>query len=116
MIKLNGRIALPITFGDRDKMTNTMICVQMDGSEQTLLGDCMCGQKGIVTYHGDLELCQEATGTSDKAALVPIVRVQLLHSIRIPPQQSICTNSKVMGNLHRRRKMMLSMGVKKTHE
>ena len=50
---MNGRIPLDITFGD--KTMKTMIYVKMDASEQLLLGEGVCRQLGIVTYHGDVE-------------------------------------------------------------
>ena len=52
VIKLNGCIALDIMF--RGKTIKTMIYVKMDASERLLLGEGMCRQLRIVTYHGSV--------------------------------------------------------------
>ena len=67
----------------------TMVYVKMDATEQLLLGEGVCRQLGIVTYHPDVKRCLETVETSDAAVQVPTVRVQLLKSVSIPPRESV---------------------------
>jgi len=53
----------------------TMIYIKMYASEQLLLGKGVSRQLGIVTYHTDVEPCQESAASPCEAALVPVVRV-----------------------------------------
>lgn len=54
MIKLNGHIAMDITFGHKTNKTIICMCVKIGASEQLLLGEGMCRQLGIVIHHGDV--------------------------------------------------------------
>ena len=85
VFSLDGRITLDVCFGD--KTMKTVVYVKMDATEQLLLGEGVCRQLGIVTYHPDVIV----TGKSEKSvARVPMVSVRLLNSVKVPPMQSIC--------------------------
>ena len=85
VFSLYGRITLDVCFGD--KTMKTVVYVKMDATEQLLLGEGVCRQLGIVTYHPDVVV----TDKSEKSvARVPMVSVRLLNSMNVPPMQSIC--------------------------
>ena len=82
VFSLDGRIALDLTFGETTM--KTMVYVKMDATEQLLLGEGVCRQLGIVTYHPDVEPCQETAETSDAAVQVPTVK---------SPTPKVCVHS-----------------------
>ena len=84
-----------------------MAYIKMDTTEQLLLGEGVCRQLGIVTYHPDVKQCLETAETSDAAVQVPTVRVQLLKSVSIPPRESICVAVKTTSSLRDQDTMML---------
>ena len=85
---LDGRIAMDISFGDRTM--NTTVYVKMDAPEQLLLGEGVCRQLGIVSYHKDVTPSTESGAqVPQSSASVPIVRVQLMSSLTIPPWTSV---------------------------
>ena len=51
----------------------SMIYVKIDASEQSLLGEEVCRQLGIVRYHTDVKHCHESHAASSETALVPVV-------------------------------------------
>ncbi len=51
--KLDGRMDLDISFGD--KTMCTPISINMNAKEQLLLSEGVCHQLGIVTYHSDVQ-------------------------------------------------------------
>lgn len=105
MIKLDGRIALEVAFGEQ--VMKSMIYVKMDASEQLLLSEGICRQLGIVTYHSEVKPCAEAARAPVTIVQVPVVRVQLLKSVSIPPQGSIHTTAKAIGEMDSQEVWML---------
>ena len=92
---LDGRLDLDVSFGD--KTMKTAIYIKMDAHDQLLLSEGVCRQLGIISYHPDVQAGQSkespSTGaagasTSEDDAIVPTVRVRLLQSAHLPPQQS----------------------------
>lgn len=65
----------------------TLVYVKMDAAEQLLLGEGVCRQLGIVSYHPDVLATTEEQKTA--AALVPMVNVFLVDSVKIPPRGSV---------------------------
>ena len=82
--KLDGRMDLDITFGD--KTMRSPIYIKMDAHDSLLLSEGVCSQLGIVSYHPDVE-SKEPSAVLEEAA-VPTVRVCLLQSVSIPAGQS----------------------------
>ena len=92
---LNGRMDLDISFNE--KTMCTPIYIKMDAHEQLLLSEGVCRELGIVTYHPDVQTwrggrkqpqsakAKEQQGTQ---VIVPIVRVSLVQSVRLPPGKS----------------------------
>lgn len=68
VFSLDGHIALTVTFRDK----TVMFYVKMDATEQLLLGEGVCRQLGIITYHPVFEPCHETIEASEST-----VRVQL---------------------------------------
>jgi len=59
----------------------------MDAEDQLLLPEGLCRQLGIVTYHGDVEARPSQLKQKENVT-VPVVRVKLLESLQLLPQQS----------------------------
>ena len=91
--KLDGRMDLDITFGD--KTMCTPIYIKMDAHDPLLLSEGVCSQLGIVSYHPDVE-SKEPSAVPEEAA-VPIIRVCLLQSVSIPAGQSALIPVRVEG-------------------
>ena len=110
--RLDGRMDLEVTFGD--KQMTTPIYIKMDAHDQLLLSEGVCRQLGIIEYHPDVETwrggrrksSQQSSvptpqnspkepggiGTTEPAApvmeaTVPTVRVNLVQSIQLLPHQ-----------------------------
>ena len=85
---------LTITF--EDKSMRTAVYVKMDSHDQLLQSEDVCRQLEIIFYHPDVEVwrggrqpSEQRTTTESTVALVPTVRVSLVHSIHAPPMQSV---------------------------
>ena len=76
----------------------TPVYVKLDAHDPLLLSEDVCRQLGIITYHLDvviLEKDKKKSGEAEEAVLVvPMVRVQLLQSVRILQQQSMTVRVK----------------------
>ena len=127
--RLDGRMDLDITFGDR-KMT-TPIYIKMDAHDQLLLSEGVCRQLGILHYHPDVETWrgghrkskqparhqstvsapQSSSPCADNPAAelvnllptseakVPTVHVSLVQSIQLLPHQSQAVEVALTGTL-----------------
>ena len=75
----------------------------MDANDQLLLSEGVCNQLGIVTYHHDVHpgniqpTIPHATHITE--AIVPMVRVNLLQFVKLPPQSSTVVQVKVTETL-----------------
>ena len=76
----------------------------MDASEQLLLSEGVCRQLGIVSYHPEVHPAKagrkvpNAEPEAGKVEChVPTVRVQLVQSLRLPPNQSAMVDVRLMG-------------------
>ena len=77
---LDGKVELDITFDD--KTMSTGIYIKMDSPGPLLLSEGVCHQLGIISYHPLVE------DTACQMTVVPSVRVQLIHAMRLLPLQS----------------------------
>ena len=93
---LDGRVNLNVEF--LDKAMNTPIYIKMDAHEQLLLSEGVCRQLGIISYHPEVqafppkkesENSPPLSGNSANPCQVPSVRVQLVQSVKIPPNHSV---------------------------
>lgn len=97
---LDGKMELEIPF--EDKVLKTNVYVKMDAPDELLLSEGTCRQLGIISYHPsvqpwskkqqveqqDPERGVTVSETNQNAdPVVPVVRVQLLQSVTIPPLQ-----------------------------
>ena len=83
--RLDSCIDLDISFNE--KTMNTTVYVKMDAQDQLLLSEGVCRQLGIVTYHPSIEPRKVTAQGSGDNALVPTVRVHLVQSLRLLPNQ-----------------------------
>ena len=65
--------------------------MKLDAHDPLLLSEGVCRQLGIITYHPDVVILEKDKKKSGEVeeVVVPMVRVQLLQSVRILPQQSM---------------------------
>ena len=104
--KLDGRLDLDITFGD--KAMNTPIYVKMDAKEDLLLSEGVCRQLNIVTYHPEVGPATKITArgqslgpgqragkaadadtVTDTDTVTDSVTVKLVKTVRVLPSQSV---------------------------
>ena len=62
------------------------ICVKMAAPEPLLRSEGVCQQLVIITYHQDILATQSNLTPCETDCRVPTVRVQLVHSIKLPPK------------------------------
>ena len=93
--KLDGRMDLDITFGD--KTMCTPVYIKMDAHDPLLLSEGVCNQLGIVNYHPDVESQAPASAAESEEAVVPTVRVCLLQSVSVPAGQCALVPVRVEG-------------------
>ena len=98
---LDGRMDLDITFDG--KTMCTPVYIKMDAQDQLLLAEGVCRQLGIVSYHPEVETWRGGSkgrdNRSDKTVTVPSVRVNMLKSMRVLPNQSTLVTVKVDGEV-----------------
>ena len=106
---LDGKLNLNLTFGEYTM--STPIYVKMNAEDQLLLSEGVCRQLGIVSYHPDVfnnKQPDPASPSEDnpdetKDAKVPTIRVKLLNSTRLLPNQSttvaVCVEGDSSGDL-----------------
>ena len=90
---VDGCLDLDITF--KDKTMKTPIYLKMDAKEQLLLCEGVCRQLGIISYHPQVtpgDTCRE-----DSAGYVPTVRVQLVQTVKLRPQESVMAQVRLIG-------------------
>ena len=88
---LDGCMDMDLSFAD--KTMRTTVYIKMDTYDQLLLSEGVCRQLGIVSYHPSVSL-----GKSSKtAAIVPNVRVNLVQSLQLPPNQGAVVSVKLEG-------------------
>ena len=102
---LHGMLELEISFAE--KKMRTKVYIKMDASDQLLLSEGVCRQLGIIRYHPSVRPSSEEQQEGEKAresmgrespedtAVLPIVRVQLLQSVTVPPLQRLAVEVKV---------------------
>ena len=91
---LDGCMDLDISFLDRTMKTT--IYVKMDAGDQLLLSEGVCRQLGILSYHPQIS-SKKASKKGDIVAIVPMVRVSLVQSLRLPSEQSSLVHVKLEG-------------------
>ena len=86
---LNGRIDLDITFAECTMRTT--VYLKMDAHDPLLLSEGVCHQLGIISYHPKVGASMPTMSSqedSKSVVTVPVVRVQLIESVRLLPSQS----------------------------
>ena len=102
-IHLDGRINLDIEF--LEKTMSTPIYVKMDAHEQLLLSEGVCRQLGIITYHPEVQTrpptkpveCSSVPKDSGGLCQIPSVKVQLVKSVKLPPNHSVMVETRLVG-------------------
>ena len=95
--KLDGKMDLELAFGGR--VMRTPVYVKMDAYDQLLLSEGVCRQLGIIQYHPDVwGGSKKKNPVQDTEAKVPLVRVDLVRSVAIPPQQAAMVEVHVTGD------------------
>ena len=92
-IQLDGRIDLDITF--ENKTMKTPVYIKMDAHEQILLSELVCRQLNIVSYHDHVH-AQQNSHSKGSNSHVSVAHVQLVHTARLLPHQSILVQAKVV--------------------
>ena len=90
IFRLDGRLDIDITF--QEQTMKTPVYVKMDANEQLLLSEGMCRQLGIVQYHE-----QVSPGGNQKPVCVPMVRVHLVQTVKLRPNESLMAEVKPVG-------------------
>ena len=94
---LDGRMDLEVSFAD--KMMTTSVYIKMDAHDQLLLSEGVGRQLGIVSYHPDVEVWRGHRKQEVRSeAKVPSVRVRLIETVRLLPQQSTIVQVTVDGS------------------
>ena len=83
---LDGKLELDITFDDHTM--RTPVYVKMDARDPLLLSEGVCHQLGIIRYHLRVAADPPLVQDGPTRAHVPVVRVKLIHSVRLPPLKS----------------------------
>ena len=95
---------LTITFGDKEM--STQVYIKLDAADQLLLSEGVCRLLDIVTYHPAVEKWRggskskhstQVTSDPTAEAVVPIVKVSAIKSVRVLPHQSIIVPVEVVG-------------------
>ena len=89
---LDGKLELDITF-DNHTM-RTPVYVKMDAHDSLLLSEGVCHQLGIIKYHPRVGVDPPTIQSSSPDAHVPVVRVGLIHSLRIPEYCCSCSTNR----------------------
>ena len=97
-----------------DKTMKTPVYVKMDAHEPLLLSEGVCRQMGIISYHPEVQPRKsirndspepvrkpESKEQSEKSpkCQVPTVRIQLVQSIKLPPNQTVMADVKLSENV-----------------
>ena len=87
----------------QDRTMKTPVYIKMDASEPLLLSEGVCRQLGIISYHpevfpvGKKALNSELEFEGADKCQVPTVRVQLVQSLRLLPNQSVMAEGRLIG-------------------
>ena len=98
---LDGRMDLEVTFNGKSIITT--VYIRIDAEDQLLLSEGVCRQLGIVNYDPLVEVWRGGRQTRAKnqerqSTKVPTVRVRLLQTTHLLPQQSVLTREEVIGS------------------
>ena len=100
--KLDGRMELTITFGEKEM--STQVYIKLDAADQLLLSEGVCRLLDIVTYHTAVEKWRggnkskkPVTDLTTQPAVVPIVKVSVIKAVRVLPHQSVVVPVEVTG-------------------
>ena len=85
---------LEIIFGER--AITTSVYIKMEAHDPLLLSEGVCRLLGIISYHPEVR-CSRKISVADPSweAVVPMVKVQLIQSAKVLPQQGVLVTSKV---------------------
>ena len=91
---LDGRMDLEVIFGER--AITTPVYIKMEAHDPLLLSEGVCHQLGIISYHPEVR-CSRKISVADpsREAVVPMVKIQLIDSAKVLPQQSVQVTAKV---------------------
>ena len=82
----------------------TPVYVKMDAHEQLLLSEGVCWQLGIISYHPEVQACppkkesESNSPVTSNPCQVPSVKVQLVQSIKLPQNQSVMVEARLVGD------------------
>ena len=94
--QLDRKLEVDIEFLDRAMKTD--VYVKMDAAEPLLPSEGVCSQLGIVTYHPEVEPTLPPVQPSDVKVSILAVKVRLVDSIKLPPDQTRVLSPKLLGN------------------
>ena len=94
--RIDGRIDVDISF--QQHTMKTPVYIKMDAKEQLLLSEGVCRQLGVVTYHPSVVPGQQGTGANctGSEVCVPTVRVMLMKTLKLKPDESAVVNAKLV--------------------
>jgi len=80
---------LVLSFADKEVLT--LVYIKVDAADQLLLSEGICSLLGIVEYHPEVEAWRGGCRSkrSDTQPRVPTVRVTLVTSVKVLPQQKV---------------------------
>ena len=70
----------------------TPVYLKIDAKEQLLLSEGVCRQRGIVRYHE-----QVSPGDKQETVYVPMVRVQLVQTVKLRPNERVIAEVRLVG-------------------
>ena len=80
------------------RVLHTPVYVKLDAHDPLLLSEVVCRQLGIIIYHPDVVLLEREKKKTEEVqleeAVILMMQVQLLHSVKILPQQSVTVSVK----------------------
>ena len=90
---LDGRMDLEVIFGER--AITTPVYINMEAHDPLLLSEGVCCQLGIISYHPEVRWSRKiSVADPSREAVVPMVKVQLMESAKVLPQQSVQVTAK----------------------
>ena len=94
--RLDGCLDLDVMFAG--KTMKTPIYLKMDAKESLLLSEGVCRQLGIVNYHSQVTPGNTHTEKTTTNVSVPTVRVQLVETVKLRPQESFMAEVRLVGD------------------
>ena len=96
--RTDSRMDLEVIFGKR--VITTPVYLKMEAHDPLLLSEGVCRQLGIISYHTEVRCSRKISVAGPSwEAVVPVVKVQLIQSAKILPQQSVQVTAKVEESL-----------------